>query len=109
MRVQSLKLGKACGSDGIPNECLQHLSRRLLVHLTHLFNHCLQFGHFLAPWNEAKVITLPKPSKHPKFPQNLLLISLLSSTGKLFEKLILRIIQKHTEERNSLNASQFSF
>jgi hypothetical protein len=29
--------------------------------------------------------------------------------GKLFEKLILRTIQKHTEERNFLNASQSGF
>jgi hypothetical protein len=35
--IQSLKLGKAYGFDIIPNECLQHLPRRPLVHLTHLF------------------------------------------------------------------------
>jgi hypothetical protein len=29
-----LKLRKACGPDGIPNECLMHLPRRPLVHLT---------------------------------------------------------------------------
>jgi hypothetical protein len=29
--------------------------------------------------------------------------------GKLFEKNILRTIQKHTKERNSINASQFAF
>jgi hypothetical protein len=33
----------------------------------------------------------------------------LSTTGKLFEKLILRTIRKHTEERKLLNASQFGF
>jgi hypothetical protein len=33
----------------------------------------------------------------------------LSTTGKLFEKLILRTIQKHVEETNLLNASQFGF
>jgi hypothetical protein len=31
----------------------------------------------------------------------------LSTTEKLFQKLILRIIQKHSEERSLLNASQF--
>jgi hypothetical protein len=35
--IQSLKLGKVYGFDGIPNECLQHLPRPL-VHLTHLLN-----------------------------------------------------------------------
>jgi hypothetical protein len=33
----------------------------------------------------------------------------LSTTGKLFEKVILRTIQKHIEERNLLNAGQFGF
>jgi hypothetical protein len=82
--VQSLKLGKARVFDGIPNECRQHLSRRPLVHLTHLFNHCLWFGHFLAPWKEANIITLLKPAKDPKFSQKLCPISLMSTTGKLF-------------------------
>jgi hypothetical protein len=31
--INALKLKKACGIDGIPNECLRHLPRRPLVHL----------------------------------------------------------------------------
>jgi hypothetical protein len=72
-------------------------------------NLCLQLGHFPASWQEAKIITVPKPSKDPKFPQNVCPISLLSSMDKLFEKLIIRTIQKHTEERNLLTTSQFGF
>jgi hypothetical protein len=30
--VNSLKIRKACGIDGIPNECLRHLPKRPLVH-----------------------------------------------------------------------------
>jgi hypothetical protein len=77
--------------------------------LTHLFNHCLRLSHFPKSWKEAKIITLPKPGKDPKFPQNLRPSSLLSTTGKLFEKVILKILQKHTDERDLLNASQFGF
>jgi hypothetical protein len=65
-----LKLKKACGIDGIPNECLRHLPRRPLVHLTHLFNHCIRLSHFPMSWKEAKVVALPKPGKDNKFPQN---------------------------------------
>jgi hypothetical protein len=108
-KVQSLKLGKACSFDDIPNEYLQHLPRRPLVHLTHLFNHCFHRGKFPAPWKEAKIITLPKPGKDPIFPPNLSQISLLSKMGKIFEKRILRTFQKHAEERNLLNASQLGF
>jgi hypothetical protein len=57
----------------------------------------------------TKIITLPKPEKDPKFPQKLHPISLLFTTGKVFEEMILRTLQKYTEERNLLNASHFGF
>jgi hypothetical protein len=66
-------------------------------------------SHFPKSWNEAKIITLPKPGKGPKFPQNLRPISLLSTTGELFEKVIHNIVKKHSEERRQLNASEFGF
>jgi hypothetical protein len=90
--IQSLKLGKTCSF--ILNEYLWYLPRRPLVHLTHFFNHYLRLGHFLAPWKEAEIITLPKPGKYKKFTQNLRPISLLSTKDEIFEKLILRKIQK---------------
>jgi hypothetical protein len=33
----------------------------------------------------------------------------LSTTGKLFEKVILKILKKHIEEKGLLNANQFGF
>jgi hypothetical protein len=68
--LNSLKLKKACRIDGISNECLRHLPRRPMVHLTHLINHCIWLSHFPTSWKEAKVIAIPKPGKDPKFPQN---------------------------------------
>jgi hypothetical protein len=65
------------------------------------------FGYM--SWKEAKIITLPKPGKGPKFPQNLRPISLLFPTGKLFAKVILKAFQRHIEMRDLLNASQFGF
>jgi len=50
-----------------------------------LFNFaCVPFSAVL---EEEKVITLPKRGKNSEFPQNLRPISLLSMTGRLFEKL----------------------
>jgi retron-type reverse transcriptase len=102
-------LRKACGIDGIPNECLRRLPRRPLVHLTPLINNSIRLSHFPPPWKDAKLITLPKPGKDPKFPQNLRPISLLSTTGKLFEKIILIIVQRPIEDKGLLNANQFGF
>jgi hypothetical protein len=87
----------------------RHLPRRSLFHVNHLFNHYLRPCHFPASWKEAGIIALPKPGKKPKFPENLRSISLLSTMGKLFEKVILKTIHRHIAERNSLNASQFDF
>jgi hypothetical protein len=86
--INSLKIKRACEIDGIPNEFLRHLLWRSLVHLTHLFNHCFRLSYFPSAWKEAKIIILPKPSKDPKFPQNLIPISLLPTMGKLFEEVI---------------------
>jgi hypothetical protein len=55
------------------------------------------------------VAALRKRGKDPKFPQNLRAISLLPSTGKMFEKVILEIILRHIGGRNLLNANQFGF
>jgi hypothetical protein len=58
--ITSLKLGKACGIDGIPNECLRNLPNRPLVHLMHLFNHCqIPYVHdYMTKWcrRQAEVI-----------------------------------------------------
>jgi hypothetical protein len=43
------------------------------------------------------VIALLKPSKDPKFPQNLRPINLLSTTGKFFERVIPKIVQSQVE------------
>jgi hypothetical protein len=59
--------------------------------LIRLFNHCLRLSHFPKPWKEAQFTTLPKTAKNPKFPQNLSPISLLATTGKLLQKVILEI------------------
>jgi hypothetical protein len=66
--INSFNLKKGYGIYGIANECRRHLPRRPLLHLTHLFSHCLRLSHFSSSWKEAKVIILPKPGKNPKFP-----------------------------------------
>jgi hypothetical protein len=55
------------------------------------------------------VITLPKPDKGPEFPPKLGPISLLSMMGKLFEKVLLKIVHRHIEGKGFLKPSQFGF
>jgi hypothetical protein len=95
--------------NGIPNECRKLLPRRPLVHLTRLFSHCLGLSHFPKPWEEGEFITFTKQGRVPKFRHNLHLVFLLSATAKLFAKVILKIVQRYSEERGLLNASQSGF
>jgi hypothetical protein len=107
-KIQAFKLGKTCGFDDIPSEYPRHLPRRPLAYLTHVFNYCLLLRHFPAYWNEANAITA-KIRRRPKLSPNLTSHQPLVSYGKLLQNLILGTIQKHAEERNLLNASQFDF
>jgi hypothetical protein len=98
-----------CEFDVILNECHTHLPRKPFVLPTQLFNRCLRLSQFPKPWKKAKVVKLLKPGTEPKLPQNLHSISLLSTTGNLLKKVILKIVQWHIEEKGVLNASQFGF
>jgi hypothetical protein len=53
--ANSLKLRKACGLDGIPNEYHRHVPRIPLVHLKQLCNYYLRLSHFPKPWKEEKL------------------------------------------------------
>jgi hypothetical protein len=52
------------------------------------------------------VTTLPKLVNDPELPQNLRPISLLTTTDKLFAKVIVKIVQRHIEDKGLLNARQ---
>jgi hypothetical protein len=82
-------------------------SKRPLGYLTHLINHCIRLLRFPKSGKEANVITLQKSVRTS--PKTLRPVSLLSTTGKLFGKVKLKIVQSHTEERRLRNASQFGF
>jgi hypothetical protein len=74
-----------------------------------LIKYCIPISHFRKSMKEPKTITLPKFFKYPKFLHNLRSISLLSTTTKLLQKVMLKTVQRHTDERYLLNASQFGF
>jgi len=78
-------------------------------HLSQLLNHCFQFSYLPSSWKLVKVLTLSKPGKDPKLSQNLRSISLLFTRDKLFEKVIIKIVQRQIVEKILINASQFGF
>jgi hypothetical protein len=100
---------KAPGPDNIPNKALKLLPDKVVVALTTIINASLRLCHFPSRWKKANVIFIPKPGKDPKFPQNHRPISLLSSIGKVLEKVILTRLVRATNENRVLPDEQFGF
>ena len=103
--ISSLKPKKAPGRDTVTNAALRHLPNRAIAALTRLLNAILRLGYFPQAWKEGLVIMLPKPGKNPRLPENYRSITLLCATSKLFEKLLLPLLQAHLQTR----PEQFGF
>jgi hypothetical protein len=81
--------------------------RGLLVRLAHLLNHCFRLSHFPNPCKKQG----RWPNRDSVRTQNFLTIcvrlAFFATTGQFFFKVIPKTVQRHSEERNLLTASQF--
>ena len=108
-KILSLKPRSAPGEDGITSTMLRNLYRKSLSYLTRLFNHLLRRGLFPNTWKRAKVIPIPKPNQPASDPNSYRPISLLSTVGKLFERLIARRLISFVNQQLLLPQEQFGF
>jgi hypothetical protein len=108
-KILSLKLRSAPGNDGITPMMLYHLSRKALTHLTQLFNHLLRLGYFPTNWKRAKVVPIPKPNKPGTDPNSYRPNSLLSTLGKLFERILAARLTSFVNRQHLLPHAQFGF
>ena len=95
--LKSLPLGKASGPDLINNRLLKELAQPLSLPLSNLFNFSLNHGLVPKIWKQANVSPIHKKND-PSDVSNYRPISLLSTVGKVLEK----IVHKHLF--NFLNA-----
>lgn len=107
--IKGLKPSKSPGLDNISNRLLKNLPPKAIQKLTDIFNACLKLGYFPETFKTVKVIPVAKPGKNVKLPSSYRPISLLSSIGKIFEKLILNRILRHAEANNIIPPEQFGF
>ena len=84
-----LKSYKAPGPDGIHNEFLLNMGPKILAWLTNFFNVCLNSGHIPNMWRRSSVVAALKPGKDEKSPTSYRPISLLCTSYKLLERVIL--------------------
>ena len=88
--INSLKPNKASGHDEISHRMLKGTATSISKPLLILFKKSLNAGIYPSSWKQARVMPIFKKGD-PNLPSNYRPISLLSTVGKLFE----RIIHKH--------------
>ena len=109
--LNSLNVKKASGPDLIPNAALKELSNSVnfVSTLTSIFNGCLSLSYFPKSWKIAKIIPIPKSKPASTNPTDYRPISLLSTMGKAFERLILDRLNDFEELNGIIINQQFGF
>ncbi|GFX28311.1 RNA-directed DNA polymerase from mobile element jockey [Trichonephila clavipes] len=107
--IKKLPNRKSPGPDQIPNVALKYLPINAITHLTKIYNRCLINCHFPTQWKIANVVMLPKPNQDLKFSQNYRPISLLNTTAKIFERIILNRIKTHCKAIYCIPPEQCGF
>jgi exonuclease III len=100
--LQTCRNNSAPGEDEITYSVLKKVPQCVLSTLADFYTVCLDAGYFPKPWKAAIGVMLPKPGKDPKIVTNYRPISLLSTIGKLFEKIISRRMTAHFESTKLL-------
>ncbi|GBP22789.1 Probable RNA-directed DNA polymerase from transposon BS [Eumeta japonica] len=107
--VKSLNTRKAPGLDGISKKAIKCFSIPLLSLLVVIFNACIKKCYFRPAWKEAEVIGIHKPGKPRDLPASYRPISLLSSLGKLFKKILKTRLSDHLLGKGLIIVEQFGF
>ena len=107
--IKNLDKRKAPGLDGITNFAAKHLPKNVIVELTNIINEILQTSTFPNQWKTAKVIFILKSGKPRPDPESYRPISLLSTLGKIAERVILDRLNEQIEDLNLIPPEQFGF
>jgi hypothetical protein len=106
--VKNFKMKKAPGPDLITNEHIRYAGNALQRHLCHLFNLIIQTCYLPTSMRKGMIIPLYKGKNKDKCnPANYRGITLTSTIGKVFERLLLERLEtfmslKHPEFPNKL-------
>ena len=100
---------KAPGLDKVATQSLKQLPAVALRFLLVIFNACLLHGHFPAPFKSSVITMIPKPSKDLSLPSSYRPISLLSTIGKIFERILASRLQHYVASRRLIPPDQNGF
>jgi hypothetical protein len=87
--LQTVKMGKAAGTDGIFPEMIKQLGAKAKIWLASALTDVIRKAKYPDIWKKVKIIAILKPGKPADDPANYRPISLLSCIFKLLERIIL--------------------
>ncbi|XP_075990548.1 uncharacterized protein LOC142986144 [Anticarsia gemmatalis] len=104
--IDTQKIDKTPGPDGISNEILKHSKEVLAPVLTDMFNDIVDTEIIPQQWTESNIILLyKKGDKHDI--RNYRPISLMSNIYKTFAKIILKRIERTLDEHQPIEQAGF--
>ncbi|UYV80015.1 hypothetical protein LAZ67_18001422, partial [Cordylochernes scorpioides] len=106
--IKNLGNHKAPGHDNITPQMTKNLPIKWIVFLAGIFNAALHLCYYPKTWKHAIIITIPKKSP-VKSPEDLRPINLLSTIGKVYERIVLRRLQSYMDSINFIIPQQFGF
>ena len=106
--MNSLKQGKACGTDNLLNEYFLEAGDILLSHITDLFNAILDSGCFPDNLTEGIIVPLFKKGDENDV-NNFRGVTLVSCLSKLFTAVLYKRVNDWSEKYNTVSDAQFGF
>ncbi|GFS99035.1 putative 115 kDa protein in type-1 retrotransposable element R1DM [Trichonephila clavipes] len=106
---RKLRGGKAPGIDLIDYAIWKALYNSFPNLLFRFFNLCIQFNHFPSIFKNTKIKFLLKPGRDPSSTLSYRPICLLSTLGKILERIFLNRFLRWISKNNILHRSQFGF
>lgn len=106
--LKSLTTGKACGPDEINNKVLKEVADVISPPLTDLYNYSLKCSSVPDIWKKANVTPVHKKDDKTQV-ENYRPISLLSTLGKILEKVIHKHIHNYLLENRTITPFQSGF
>ncbi|CAF3586906.1 unnamed protein product [Rotaria socialis] len=107
--IDSLKTKTQSGIDNIPNIFFKHLNRIMEMKLLKLINMSWETNKIPKIWKMATIIPILKPGKDTNNAKSYRPISLLSTIGKLMEKVVYNHMEWILESNLKFGNFQFGF
>lgn len=107
--MKTVKNRSAPSPDAINYKIRKYFNKRYPTSISSLFTGCVEMTCFPEVWKPGKVVWLPKPGKDPSSPDVYRPITLLSTLGKMLERVIVKRIDTFISQYNTLENCQYGF